>query len=197
MKLDLVNDIQGGYRKVLNAMARPGIIESLEDEAKKVDMKTYSYRSTFLMMLMLLDGEVSFNVVSKNEMYITSLVSQITYAKLKSLEEADYIFVMNDSVDDKLDEVYKRAKIGDLVDPNKSATIIAEFEEIEEGNDLELRGPGVKEVNRVNISGNREWIKSREGKNEEYPLGIDAIYVGKNENVLCLPRTTQIKEKEE
>ncbi|MGL4109741.1 phosphonate C-P lyase system protein PhnH [Clostridium sp. LP20] len=196
MKLDLVHDVQSAYRKLLNSMARPGNIENLEGEAKKVDMNTYTYRGTFLIMLMLLDGEVSFNVVSKNEMYITSLVSQITYAKLKPIEEADYIFVINDSVDKELDEIFKRAKIGNLVDPNKSATIIAEFDYIEEGNNLELIGPGIKGINRISLSGNSEWIGSRKGKNEEYPLGIDAIYLDKNENVLCLPRTTQVKEKE-
>ena len=55
MELDLIHDIQSTYRKVLNSMARPGIIENIKDEADKVNVDIDCYKSTFLIMLMLLD----------------------------------------------------------------------------------------------------------------------------------------------
>lgn len=197
MKLDLVHDIQGTYRKVLNSMSRPGIIESIEDEAVKVDIDVDFYNSTFLTMLMLLDREVSFNVVSDNSENISRLISQIAYAKVKPIEEADYIFVIKDSCDERLEEICTKAKIGDLVNPNKSATIIAEFDYVDNNGSLEFTGPGIKEVNKVFISGNRSFIKARETKNQEFPLGIDIICLDKNGNVLCIPRTTKISQKED
>lgn len=197
MKLDLVHDIQGAYRKILNSMARPGIIESLEIESTKVDMDISFYKSTFLIMLILLDREVSFNVVSKDSINISSLVSQITYAKIKPVDEADYVFVMSDSCVEMLEATCSQAKIGDLVNPNKSATIIVEFNEIKNNGDLEFTGPGIKGFNKVYISGNKSWIKARKIKNEEYPLGIDVICLDKNSNVLCIPRTTNMTQKEE
>jgi len=195
MKLDLIHDLQGVYRKILNAMARPGVIENIKEEAEKVDIELDCFKGTFLLMLMLLDGEVTFNIISENSMSVTSLVSQLTYARVKPLEEADYIFILKDICLKKIGLAYKKGKIGDLVNPNSSATIIAEFEEIKEGKQLELVGPGIKDTNRISISEDKAWIKVRKEKNKEFPLGLDAIYIDKNSNVMCLPRTTQIKEE--
>lgn len=200
MKLNMVHDIQSVYRKVLNAMAKPGVIENLQKEADKVDIDINCYKSTFLIMMMLLDREVSFNVVSEMSIDVSSLISQITYAKVKPLEEADYIFVLDDFCDEYLDIVIRKAKIGDLVDPNNSATIIAEFKCLDNGNNeaniLNFKGPGIKNLNEVKISGETKWIKERSLKNEEYPLGIDLIYVDEKNNVICIPRTTSINESE-
>jgi len=195
MKLDSIHDLQGVYRKVLNAMARPGIIENIKEEAEKVDIELDCFKGTFLLMLMLLDGEVTFNIISENSINVTGIISQLTYAKVKSLEEADYIFILKDATSKKLGLTYEKAKIGDLVNPNSSATIIAEFEEIKEGKDLEFVGPGIKMINQISISDDKSWIKARLEKNQEFPLGIDGIYIDRNANVVCLPRTTQIKEE--
>ena len=146
-------------------------------------------------MLMVLDREVSFNVVSEQGDDVSKLISEMTYAQVKPVEEADYIFVLKDSCDEKLEEVIQKSKIGDLIDPQKSATIIAEVECISNSGDMELRGPGIKDINEVNISGNKKWINARRDKNEEYPLGIDLIFIDENDNVVCIPRTTKITEK--
>ncbi|MBE6071470.1 MAG: phosphonate C-P lyase system protein PhnH [Clostridium butyricum] len=197
MKLNMVHDIQSVYRKVLNAMAKPGVIENLKKEADQVDIETNCYENTFLMMMMLLDREVSFNVVSEKSVDVSSLISQMTYAKVKSIEEADYIFVLKDACDEQLDMVIRNAKIGDLVDPNKSATIIAEFKCLDSGSSiLNFKGPGIKNLREVRISGETKWIKERKIKNEEYPLGVDLIYVDEKNNVMCIPRTTSITESE-
>lgn len=197
MRLDLVHDIQEAYRKVLNAMSKPGVIENLEEQAIKVEINVDFYNSTFLIMLMLLDSEVSFSVISNNSENIEELISEMTYSKVKPIEEADYIFVIKDSCDESFEETLKKAKIGDLINPNKSATIIAEFHHIENGDSLEFTGPGVKEVNKVHISGNKDWVNIREIKNAEFPMGIDIICLDKNSNVLCIPRTTKIRSKED
>lgn len=197
MKLNMVHDIQSVYRKVLNAMAKPGVIENLKKEADQVDIETNCYENTFLMMMMLLDREVSFNVVSEKSVDVSSLISQMTYAKVKPIEEADYIFVLKDACDEQLDMVIRNAKIGDLVDPNKSATIIAEFKCLDSGSSiLNFKGPGIKNLREVRISGETKWIKERKIKNEEYPLGVDLIYVDEKNNVMCIPRTTSITESE-
>lgn len=197
MKLDMVHDIQSVYRKVLNAMSRPGLIENLSEEVKKSDINISCYNSTFLIMLMLLDREVSFNIVSENSNQISSLISQMTYSKIKPVEEADYIFVLEDSCDKCLERVIEVSKIGDLIDPNKSATIIAETEGLNNKENCQLlfKGPGIKEVCEINILGKTQWIEKRREKNEEFPLGIDLIWVDKNDNVLCIPRTTHITKK--
>ncbi|NLK94239.1 MAG: phosphonate C-P lyase system protein PhnH [Clostridiales bacterium] len=196
MNIDLVHDIQGVYRKVLNAMARPGCIENVKNEEEKVDLNIRSYKNTVLVMLMLLDAEVSFNVVSDNSIDVISTISQITYAKIKPIEEADYVFVLSDSID-KLKEAYEKVKEGTLIDPNLSATIIAEVLKISDEKELELSGPGIKEKNYIKISGNYGWVKARENKNKEYPLGVDSIFLDSDGQVICIPRTTKINILEE
>lgn len=196
MNIDLVHDIQGVYRKVLNAMARPGCIENVKNEEEKVDLNIRSYKNTVLVMLMLLDAEVSFNVVSDNSIDVISTISQITYAKIKPIEEADYVFVLSDSID-KLKEAYEKVKEGTLIDPNLSATIIAEVFKISDEKELELSGPGIEEKNYIKISGNYGWVKARENKNKEYPLGVDSIFLDSDGQVICIPRTTKIKILEE
>ena len=121
----------------------------------------------------------------------------MTYSKEKSLEEADYVFVLEDASEKSLAEAYKLAKAGTLIDPNKSATIIAEVNAISNDDVLELSGPGIKDKKSLYISGDNKWIEERALKNSEYPLGVDAIYIDKEYKVISLPRTTKIKRREE
>lgn len=195
MKLDMVHDIQSVYRKVLNAMSRPGILENINEEAEKNDIDINFYSGSFLVMLMVLDREVSFNVVSEQGNDVSKLISEITYAQAKPVEEADYIFVLEDKCSESLDEIIEKSKIGDLVDPQKSATIIAEVQCISKDGDIELEGPGIQDVNKIGICSNKKWINARKNKNEEYPLGIDLIFIDEKSNLVCIPRTTKIIDK--
>lgn len=195
MKLDMVHDIQSVYRKVLNAMSRPGVLENISEEAEKNDININFYGGSFLVMLMILDREVSFNVVSEQGNDVSKLISEITYAQVKPVEESDYIFVLEDKTVEILDEVIEKCKIGNLVDPQKSATIIAEVKCISKDGDIALEGPGIQDVNKISICGDKKWISARKNKNEEYPLGVELIFVDENSNLVCIPRTTKIIDK--
>lgn len=190
---DLVHDIQSSYRKVLSCMSRPGTIEGIAEYSEKLDINIDFSKSMLVLMYMLLDAEVSLKIVSSREEEITSLVSQLTYVKCKSLEEADFIFILKDSTPEIIEEAFKDAKIGDLIDPHKAATIVFEVEALSNNNRLTLIGPGIEKENYVEVEAKGDWIGEREKKNIEYPLGIDMILVDKNSNIMCLPRTTQIK----
>ncbi|SKC47732.1 phosphonate C-P lyase system protein PhnH [Maledivibacter halophilus] len=194
MKVDLVHDIQKAYRNVVESMSRPGLITNISKEANKVDLDIEFYNSTLVLMLMLLDAEVSFKVFSENEEKITKLVSQLTYAKPNPLEKSSYVFIMKDSKTIDIEEAFEKAYGGNLIDPHKSATIIIEANNISNDKELILKGPGIKDKNyiKVDISGN--WVEKRELKNIEYPLGVDTIIIDKNSNLICLPRTTQISK---
>ncbi|MTI65834.1 MAG: phosphonate C-P lyase system protein PhnH [Firmicutes bacterium] len=192
MKLDMVHDIQRTYRKVLNSMSRPGEIENIKNESQKVDIDTEFFNSTLVLMFMLLDAEVSFKIISNKEDEMTKFINQLTYAKSKELHEADFIFLLNDAKKEDIESTFKKAKVGDLINPNKSATIIVESEKITNEKDLTLKGPGIKEVNYVEVKLKGNWIEERNEKNIEYPLGIDVIFTDINSNIMCLPRTTQI-----
>lgn len=194
MKLDLVHDTQKAYRKLLKCMSRPGVIESIIVESEKIDFDISFYKGTLLNMYVLLDGEVTFNIVSKNKEEITNFVNQLTYAKATTLEKADFIFILNDAEDNSLSEAYKRAKLGTLIDPHKSATLIVEAEKLSNENKYLLKGPGIEDLCNVNIITKGLFVEERKNKNIEYPLGVDTIFIDKEAQIMCFPRTTKIFE---
>lgn len=192
MKLDLVHDIQKAYRSVVASMSRPGHITNIIEEANKVDLDIDFYDATFVLMLMLLDAEVSFKIFSRNEEKITKFVSRLTYAKPESVKNASFIFVMKDAEAGGLEEAIEKAYEGDLIDPHKSATIIVEAMNITNDKEIILTGPGIKDENYIKVDLDKNWIEKRRFKNIEYPLGVDIIMVDKRANMICIPRTTKI-----
>jgi len=192
MKLNLVHDTQKAYRKLLKCMSRPGVIESIIVESEKIDFDISFYKGTLVNMYVLLDGEVTFNIVSKNKDEITNFVNQLTYSKATTLEEADFIFVLNDAPENSLGEVFNRAKIGTLIDPQKSATIVVEVEKLSSDKKYLLKGPGIEDLCHANIITKDVFIEDRENRNIEYPLGIDSVFIDRENQIMCLPRTTKI-----
>jgi len=195
MEIDMVYDIQKAYRKLLVCMSRPGSIENLEEESEKIHIDINLFNSTLTLMFMLLDSEVSFKIVSKDEGKISKVVQQLTYAKSKNIEEADFIFILEDADKDMLGEVLIDAKVGDLVNPHKSATVIIETNKISNEKKFSLQGPGIKNENYIDLQLDKTWLDKFYEKNIEFPMGIDIIFTDKNSNITCLPRTTKILRK--
>lgn len=195
MTFNLVHDVQTAYRKVIDSMSRPGKITNLEEEASKADFHTGCYPSTEVLALMLLDTEVTFKVFSAKEDHITGLINQFTYAKAAEADQADFIFLLKDCNQQHLETAIRSAKIGSLMNPHESATIIIETSSIQEGIDLVLTGPGIETGHMVSISSVDTWLEIRNEKNKEFPLGIDIIITDANHSILCLPRTTQIRKR--
>ncbi|WP_289142860.1 phosphonate C-P lyase system protein PhnH [uncultured Brevibacillus sp.] len=195
MSLDTVHDIQIAYRKLLNSMARPGVISNLEEQAKKLEIEVGCNPSTMVLALMLLDTEVTFHVVSQRAAQITKLLNQLTYAKVVEVEQAQYIFVLNDAGSVELEKALEMAKTGDLNNPHESATVIVEADVVSGDSGLLLKGPGIKTGSVVHVKRSGDWIGIREQKNAEFPTGIDLVFVDPNHQLVCLPRTTQIVEQ--
>jgi alpha-D-ribose 1-methylphosphonate 5-triphosphate synthase subunit PhnH len=38
-----------------------------------------------------------------------------------------------------------------------------------------------------------DWLKIRNFKNKEFPLGIDMIFIDREDNLMSIPRTTEMK----
>ena len=195
MKFNLVHDIQSSYRKILNCMARPGIIENIKEESEKIDIDVKFYKSTMVLMLMLLDGEVSYKIITDKKEEVTNVTSQMTSANSAQTQDADFIFILSDASPEKIEGVFRDAKVGDLLNPHKSATIIFETEGLSKEQDLALIGPGIENINYVKIQTNTGWIKERYKVNVEYPIGIDIIFTDSSSNIMCFPRTTQVSKQ--
>lgn len=195
MKVDLVHDIHAAYRKVIDSMSRPGMISNLQEEAQKFDFQTNCLPSTEVMALMLLDTEVTFNVFSKREEQITGMMNQLTYAKTAEADQADFIFILKDCDQEQLEAAIQAAKIGSLMNPHESATLIIETESVSTGIELVLTGPGIETGHTAGIANADTWLDLRNEKNKEFPLGIDIVFTDGHHSILCLPRTTQIRKR--
>ncbi len=196
VKLDIVHDLQAVYRKLVNALARPGRLADLTKEAAVIreDGNKECPASMLLIALTLFDQEVTFKVISDKEETITKIINQLTYAKSVEVEEADYILILQDAETGVLNKAIESAKPGTLKDPHSSATIIIEVNKITDEPALELKGPGIKTTEFVHVELKEKWVEARQMKNKEYPLGIDLMFVDQNDQLLSVPRTTQISE---
>jgi alpha-D-ribose 1-methylphosphonate 5-triphosphate synthase subunit PhnH len=189
MEIDIVHDMQESYRKLLYSMSRPGIISAL---TQKKEPWIPCHPGTFLTALTLLDAEVSFHVVADKQ-NLGNILSEYTFARWESVEKADYIFVPNGTEEAEMIGAMKESKIGNLLDPQLSATWIIETDEIVEDGALTLTGPGIKDETPLHIQKSDLFWKMREEKIKEYPLGIDLIFTDTNSKLVCIPRTTNVK----
>lgn len=196
MKLDIVHDLQSVYRKIVDASARPGQLVDLTKEAAiaKVDGNKECPASILLLALTLFDQEVTFKVISDKEEIITKTINQLTYAKPAATEEADYILILQDAEVGALNTAIEIAKPGTLKNPHSSATIIVDVSKVSNEPTLQLKGPGIQTIEFVHVETNEKWVDSRQMKNQEYPLGIEMMFVDQQDQLLSLPRTTQITE---
>ncbi|MEQ2527336.1 phosphonate C-P lyase system protein PhnH [Robertmurraya yapensis] len=196
MKLDIVHDLQSVYRKIVDASARPGQLSELTKEAciVKEEGNHECPASILLLALTLFDQEVTFKVISEKEAAITKIINQLTYAKPVETEDADYILILQDAGVGTLATAIEKAKPGTLKNPHSSATIIVEVSKMSNEPMLQLKGPGIHTVEFVHVETTEKWVESRQMKNKEYPLGIELMFVDHQDQLLSLPRTTQITE---
>lgn len=196
MAIDLVHDTQEVFREILHCMSRPGTIKNIEEIGRPIGQHEYCQHSIFVTAITLLDAEVSFHIVGENAEAIGEHLSSFTFSKVAEIHEADYIFIMKDASEQMISNLFKKAKKGTLTNPQQSATILIETDRLSTENHLTLEGPGIELTEKVKIDASEHWVAERAEANKEYPLGVDLIIVDRDSNMMCLPRTTNIHERE-
>lgn len=185
---DEVFDGQKVFRKVLEAMSNPGRRVSISEQAEKM----YGDNRAFLAIAMtLLDNEVSFSACDNKD--LAENISLLTLSKEVSLEESDFIFVEDEN---KLDEIFAKAKCGTLEDPQKSATIIIKVDD-KCDTAFKVYGAGVDGTLKLEVPNVVEKIlELRKQQNYEYPQGVDMIFVTGNGDLFSIPRLVMRKEEQ-
>ena len=197
MAIDQVHDTQKVFRQLMQGMSHPGKIVSIQEQTTELDYNLPCFNATVLCALALLDGEVTFHIVGhQNEAFLEKL-SHYTLSKCVPIHDADYIFVLQNTSDEVIVTAMENCKNGDLLNPDNSATWIVESSPLSNEATYTLTGPGVKDIQNVHI-GVSEWIWScRQKRVEEFPLGIDFIFVDEGARLVCVPRTTNVQRMEE
>ncbi|MSA70312.1 phosphonate C-P lyase system protein PhnH [Holdemania massiliensis] len=195
MNKEQVYSLHRVYRKVLDAMARPGTIQSLQEESAMIRLDGGCLPAAQCLIQLLLDADTTFCAFSADEA-LERKISQLTYCPIRPLEKAAYVLVTK-SVAAALPSVIEQVSGGTLEDPQLGATLIVECSALKSGGELVLKGPGIQEAVRCQIETRAGWIEARAEKNAEFPLGVDLIFVDPKGQLLCLPRTTQISKEAE
>ena len=184
---DEVFDGQKMFRIILEAISNPGRMLSIEELAKKM----YGENRAFLAIAMtLLDNEVGFHAFENEE--LAKNISLLTLSKEVALEKADFVFVENER---ELEQAFSEAKIGTLVDPHKSATLIIRVQN-EKNNEITICGAGIDKHLTIRVSDMVvKAMRLRDMQNYEYPQGIDMMFVTEDMQLFCTPRLVFREEK--
>ncbi|WP_307225007.1 phosphonate C-P lyase system protein PhnH [Pectinatus haikarae] len=192
MQFDKVLDAQQVYRLLLDAMARPGKINTLSmSECLKPPRGLQS--GTAAVALTLLDQGTGFCFLSAGRQEPDYLTAN-TGAAAQSVDVAELI-IFSGCECVQLDKVC----CGSLLSPEQGATLLIMVEELSSTEGrlcLRLTGPGIRNHCDLFINGlalkNLETISCM---NKEFPLGIDVIYTDKSGNVACIPRSSSMHWK--
>jgi alpha-D-ribose 1-methylphosphonate 5-triphosphate synthase subunit PhnH len=169
---------QQNFRVLLDAMARPGSLQTLQG-LDKINGAAEAVLAT------LLDGSVTLSDPQ-------SLLSEAAHALLQTVqaepEHADYLLCSG-----QLPPTFE-PKLGTLPSPEQSATLVIQVAALDDGAlRLKLRGPGIENYRECSIGGlNPIWLTRREEWVCGFPLGVDLILVDA-EKVMALPRTTRVE----
>jgi alpha-D-ribose 1-methylphosphonate 5-triphosphate synthase subunit PhnH len=198
MKFDPVHDSQSIFRSLLSAHAFPGTLRDISTETERIDPGIGVDPRLAALALALIDGEVSFSWLGDGAAAET--VAKLCSSEPRSAREADFVFAASGIA--SLLEALRAAKEGDLVDPQRGATIIALADrlvagsELVAGGELEARGPGIADSARFAVefkdASPDEWIAERARRNVEFPLGVDLIFVDRDGGLMAFPRSTKL-----
>jgi alpha-D-ribose 1-methylphosphonate 5-triphosphate synthase subunit PhnH len=169
------------FRVLLQAMSRPGKIYELPQHEVE-------QQSAVTLLGCVLDNEVSLAVLDDTE--LESELLRYTNSIKALPESADYIVAAHGTTCGWLTG-FKR---GTLEYPDVGATVVYLVEALHaDGNEISLSGPGINGTKFLTISGfdMRELDRLRE-VNIEYPLGLDVMFIDRDNRIACIPRSTKI-----
>ncbi len=181
---------QSTFRTLVEAMSHPG-----QNYPLPVDDSTPAEGppALFSICSALLDHEVSYCVLGRDNHVLDGNIFSLTKARRTSIRNADYVIVPASSSDGQIAE----AKRGKPDYPDTGATIIYLLEETDRkssNHDIALRGPGIDGTIRPDINSlDPQELKLIQKCNADYPQGIDCIFLNNSDQLMCLPRTTHIE----
>jgi alpha-D-ribose 1-methylphosphonate 5-triphosphate synthase subunit PhnH len=177
---DPVLDAQASFRAVLEAMSRPGRIQTL-----------------------VAPPEVPPGLSPAAAAVLLTLVDATTPLRLDAGGEADRWArfhcgcpLLRDGAAFVLDPAATLAELdaGTEEEPERGATLILEVASLEEAAGWRLTGPGIRDAHPLRVTGVpsgflRDWAANR----ARFPRGVDAILCA-GTRIAALPRTVRIEE---
>ncbi|MHA6729753.1 phosphonate C-P lyase system protein PhnH [Devosia sp. A369] len=177
---------QATFRAIMDALANPGTPQTLTQPAAAHGALTSELAS---ILLTLADQDTAIWLADTTG--IAPFVAFHTGAPITQ-EPGRAVFAFAGSAADlpRLDQF----NLGTQEYPDRSTTIVLAVKSLSGGNDLTLRGPGIKGHGHISPIGLPEDFVAQWADNRElFPRGIDLLLVADGA-VLGLPRSTRISE---
>ena len=181
---NMAEDSQKVFRILLDCLSNSGRAADIGEYVEKFrnNGEWYALAAT------LLDGEVSF--YSNGDENIKKEIEFLTGSVWKDYREADFIF-LTEYV--KAEDMISEVKCGTFADPHDSATILIKAEDIPD-TEVTLKGVGVPPEGRKLMISKQEmnWIENRKLTANEYPCGVDLIFIRPNGTIFAVSRKAGI-----
>jgi alpha-D-ribose 1-methylphosphonate 5-triphosphate synthase subunit PhnH len=185
-----VHAAQQVFRAVLQAMARPGLVQTLDDTAPGGLQPPGLPPAATALLLALLDGETRLHLggrwaVEAAQRYLGF------HTGVRAAAIADAAFVALPA-DDATPLLWQTLADGSDLVPQDGATLIVEVASLQQGHALTLRGPGVRGEQRLQVHGlPAAFWQARIAREADYPRGIDLVLTC-GRSLAAIPRSTRI-----
>jgi alpha-D-ribose 1-methylphosphonate 5-triphosphate synthase subunit PhnH len=188
---DPVFDCQQIFKSLMHAMARPGKVFSIGQPAGKLASGNPILCATAVT---LLDNRCRFHVW--NDETLANEIKECTYGIPAPLEDADFLFFPSDTdAGSQADRLLDAVKAGTLTEPHKSAMLFIMLPSLDAPSAVRLEGPGIQGEIPLGLPGEgAQWLTARRKAQWEFPTGVELYFMDSQGQVLCLPRTTLMKE---
>lgn len=182
---DPVLGAQVGFRAVLDALANPGIVHSVDVELPDVGIPV----GALAMLLALVDGDTpvwtSTSVDDSTRAYLR-FHSGARFASLHTTCAFAYVANVRELPD------ISSFSAGSAMSPEDSTTIIVCVDDFISGATAVLDGPGCREPRRVSPAGFTDSLWDELAKNHaRFPVGVDLLLIA-GRDIVGIPRSTRI-----
>ena len=203
--------LQAAFRALLDAMARPGELAQLPEAPQGVAAEAARAgidASSLMLADVLLDAATSFSVAGARADELERAVAGRTHAAVRHTEDAAFTFVGADVRGDEAKQAVLAAPAGTLVAPHLGATLIVVAGTLlgldergsrtgsSSGADRQgtyvLSGPGVDGTATLTLD-RTDVMRARAERADEFPCGIDLVFVDGAGHVAAVPRSTTVE----
>ena len=176
----LAHDSAHAFRAAMNAMARPGRIETVEGAKGPAPLSD----AAAALVLTLCDPNTGLFLAGAHDNdTVRDWVTFHTGAPLVPAETADFALGSWTAL-----QPVSAYKIGEASYPDRAATLIVEQADLVSGG-ATLRGPGIKDAAALNLPETAAFQANR----ALFPLGFDCFFTSGN-SLAALPRSTLVEE---
>ena len=187
---DVVHDSQGVFRALLDALARPGRIVSVESllPGYQADANGAAL-AAFASLLALADYSTPVFVQRDDRALADALRFHAGATLTRDCAQATFAYVHDAASMPPLDAF----SLGEPEAPENAATLFIRVDSLTDGAPLTWQGPGIRDASTVGIAGlpGKFWDE-RAALASRFPCGIDCYFVAGG-SLVGLPRTTRVE----